>query len=114
MKEYEGSSRGAAVKIIGGMPTDCLCLRACTCVPHFAGPQKTAKKCPRCGQATEKAEGCNKIMCGGCGAYWCWKCGKEIDGYKHFRSGDCILFDEAEILRWGWCVCVLGVVGWWG
>ena len=40
-----------------------------------------------------------QMSCGGCGAYWCWRCGKEIDGYKHFRSGDCILFDEAEILR---------------
>ena len=27
------------------------------------------------------------------------RCGKEIDGYRHFRSGECILFDEAEILR---------------
>lgn len=30
----------------------------------------------------------------------CWRCGKEIDGYRHFRTGECILFDEAEILRW--------------
>lgn len=62
--------------------------------------EKTAKKCPRCGMATQKAEGCNKMACGGCGAYWCWRCGKEIDGYRHFRTGECILFDEAEILRW--------------
>lgn len=30
----------------------------------------------------------------------CWRCNKEIDGYRHFRSGECVLFDEAEILRW--------------
>ncbi|KAI3430228.1 hypothetical protein D9Q98_004825 [Chlorella vulgaris] len=62
--------------------------------------EKTAKRCPRCGTATQKAEGCNKMSCGGCGAYWCWRCNKEIDGYRHFRSGECVLFDEAEILRW--------------
>lgn len=62
--------------------------------------EKMAKRCPKCGMATQKSEGCNKMSCGGCGAYWCWRCGKEIDGYKHFRTGDCILFDEAEILRW--------------
>lgn len=27
------------------------------------------------------------------------RCGKEIDGYRHFRTGECILFDEAEVLR---------------
>lgn len=70
------------------------------------GSQKTAKKCPRCGMATEKAEGCNKMSCGGCGAFWCWRCGKAIDGYRHFRSGDCVLFDEAEILR---CMGGMGV-----
>jgi E3 ubiquitin-protein ligase RNF14 len=31
----------------------------------------------------------------------CWRCGKQISGYEHFRtSGACILFDEAEVLRW--------------
>ena len=51
--------------------------------------------------ATIKSQGCNKMTCG-CGAYWCWRCGKDIsaDGYRHFRSGACILFDEAEVLRW--------------
>lgn len=43
-------------------------------------PQKMAKRCPKCGMATQKDEGCNKMACGGCGAYWCWRCGKEIDG----------------------------------
>ena len=32
-----------------------------------------AKQCPDCGMATEKSEGCNKMVCGNCGAYWCWK-----------------------------------------
>lgn len=33
--------------------------------------QKMAKRCPKCGMATQKSEGCNKMSCGGCGAYWC-------------------------------------------
>jgi hypothetical protein len=37
----------------------------------------------------------------------CWRCNKEIDGYRHFRSGDCVLFDEAEILRCVLCAWVL-------
>ena len=83
--------------------------RAAPCCPATHPPlralpplQKTSKKCPKCGMATQKAEGCNKMACGGCGAYWCWRCNKEIDGYRHFRTGECILFDEAEILRCAW------------
>lgn len=34
-------------------------------------PQKMAKRCPKCGMATQKSEGCNKMACGGCGAFWC-------------------------------------------
>jgi hypothetical protein len=33
-----------------------------------------SRKCPACGMATIKNEGCNKITCGYCRAAWCWKC----------------------------------------
>lgn len=45
-----------------------LAMLAKSCAPRY--PQKMSKRCPRCGMATQKAEGCNKMSCGGCGAYW--------------------------------------------
>ena len=63
--------------------------------------KKLSKPCPRCNMAIERSEGCNKMTCGSCGCFFCYKCGKEIDGYDHFKDGNqCVLFDEAEILRW--------------
>ena len=63
--------------------------------------EKTTKPCPSCGEAVQKSEGCNKMTCILCAALWCWKCGKQVDGYSHFQEGGpCVLFDEAEILRW--------------
>eukprot|EP00887_Chlorella_sp_A99_P000419 scaffold13.g419.t1 len=49
--------------------------------------EKTSKRCPACGTAVQKAEGCNKMTCGGCGAFFCY-------------NGECVLFDEEEVLRW--------------
>ncbi len=62
--------------------------------------QETSKRCPACGMAIQKSAGCNKMTCGNCGAFFCWRCNKEVDGYEHFRTGKCILFDHAEIQRW--------------
>ena len=62
--------------------------------------QETSKRCPACGMAIQKSAGCNKMTCGNCGAFFCWRCNKEVDGYDHFRTGKCILFDHAEIQRW--------------
>lgn len=62
--------------------------------------QETSKRCPSCGMAIQKSEGCNKMTCGNCGAFFCWRCNKAVDGYDHFRSGSCILFDNSEIQRW--------------
>lgn len=33
-----------------------------------------SRKCPSCGMATIKNEGCNKMTCVYCGSNWCWKC----------------------------------------
>lgn len=63
--------------------------------------EKTSKQCPSCGMAIQRSEGCNKMVCLACAAAFCYLCGKQISGYDHFRAGgSCVLFDEAEILRW--------------
>jgi len=64
--------------------------------------EKSSKPCPACGMAIQRSEGCNKMVCGNCNAFFCYKCGKQISGYDHYKAGvgECVLFDEAEILRW--------------
>lgn len=63
--------------------------------------EKSSKQCPSCGMAIQRSEGCNKMVCSACAAAFCYLCGKQISGYEHFRAGGtCVLFDEAEILRW--------------
>jgi hypothetical protein len=49
------------------------------------------RNCPSCGTPTEKAGGCDHIQCTvtGCGAHWCWFCGKESDErriYEHMTT----------------------------
>jgi E3 ubiquitin-protein ligase RNF14 len=41
---------------------------------------KDTKQCPSCQQHTTKIDGCNKMTCSLCGAYWCWKCCQPIEG----------------------------------
>ncbi|KXZ48731.1 hypothetical protein GPECTOR_25g315 [Gonium pectorale] len=65
----------------------------------------TTKQCPVCSMGVEKTEGCNKMTCGYCGSFFCWKCSRVISGYDHFQQpagqpGGCVLFDQEEIDRW--------------
>lgn len=56
--------------------------------------EKTTKVCPSCGQGVERSQGCNKMTCI-CGQMFCFRCGKPVRGYEHFKEGgSCILFDE--------------------
>ena len=40
------------------------------------------------------------MVCGACGAYFCYRCNKAISGYDHFKDGGCVLFELDDILRW--------------
>lgn len=56
-------------------------------------------RCPRCGQAVERIEGCRMVICR-CGTSFCHKCGKKYhDGtcdqtqrFRSYRSGSFLLF----------------------
>ncbi|KAK3141640.1 hypothetical protein QOZ80_4BG0336500 [Eleusine coracana subsp. coracana] len=62
---------------------------------------KDVRLCPKCRMAIAKTEGCNKMVCGSCGQYFCFRCGKAITGYEHFRDeGNCQLFAAREIFEW--------------
>ncbi|KAJ3270436.1 E3 ubiquitin-protein ligase rnf14, partial [Borealophlyctis nickersoniae] len=60
-------------------------------------------RCPRCATPSEKIDGCNKVVCGGCQKPFCYRCGKELkrkSAYDHYGElkGGCYgkLFDEIE------------------
>ncbi|KAI9340479.1 hypothetical protein BDR26DRAFT_350060 [Obelidium mucronatum] len=47
------------------------------------------RRCPSCTMVTAKNEGCNKMACEICKAYWCFSCGKKLSKkrpYLHFTS----------------------------
>uniref|UniRef100_A0A2P2I4I4 RBR-type E3 ubiquitin transferase n=1 Tax=Hirondellea gigas TaxID=1518452 RepID=A0A2P2I4I4_9CRUS len=50
---------------------------------------ENAKQCPRCSRNIEKSDGCNKMLCQGCGVSFCWLCVARLDPshpYSHFNS----------------------------
>ncbi|XP_057448653.1 uncharacterized protein LOC130740160 [Lotus japonicus] len=64
---------------------------------------RDSKLCPSCDMAISRTEGCNKMKCGNCGQYFCYRCNKaidETDPYGHFRDGSCELFPREMIDAW--------------
>ncbi|XP_035681742.1 E3 ubiquitin-protein ligase RNF14-like [Branchiostoma floridae] len=51
--------------------------------------KKYAKECPQCGTHIQKLDGCNKMTCIKCRAYFCWLCGMILhhsNPYGHFNK----------------------------
>ncbi|KAK2373912.1 RING/U-box superfamily protein [Trifolium repens] len=66
--------------------------------------RRDSKLCPYCDMAISQTEGCNKMKCGNCGEYFCYRCNKPLDAsdpYGHFRDeGSCELFPREMVENW--------------
>ena len=59
--------------------------------------ENTSKQCPQCKSWMQKLDGCNKMTCGKCHAYFCWLCLKVLsksDPYSHFNKSNSDCFDK--------------------
>ncbi|KNC48885.1 ariadne-1 [Thecamonas trahens ATCC 50062] len=54
------------------------------------------KACPKCGVATEKNGGCNRIGCAKCSIHWCWLCGISSPTPELIYSHGCGKFEEEQ------------------
>ncbi|CAI0472902.1 unnamed protein product [Linum tenue] len=63
---------------------------------------RVSKICPHCKMAISRIDGCNKMVCGSCGKYFCYLCNKPINGYEHFRDGACELFPTVSSVQQQW------------
>ncbi|KAL6634948.1 hypothetical protein ACP70R_027619 [Stipagrostis hirtigluma subsp. patula] len=54
---------------------------------------RSTRRCPSCGMAIAKTQGCNKVVCDSCGKAFCYRCNRAITSYKHF-GGECGLYDN--------------------
>uniref|UniRef100_A0A0A9XDL8 RBR-type E3 ubiquitin transferase n=1 Tax=Lygus hesperus TaxID=30085 RepID=A0A0A9XDL8_LYGHE len=53
--------------------------------------QTNSKNCPNCEASIEKSDGCNKMVCGKCQAFFCWLCLAVLDRnnpYSHFMDAN--------------------------
>ncbi|BGP43945.1 hypothetical protein JCM10450v2_008157 [Rhodotorula kratochvilovae] len=60
------------------------------------------RPCPKCKVPCLKQDGCNKMVCAQCSAYWCYVCREIIKGYEHFEQrrangSKCPLHDDTEM-----------------
>ncbi|XP_057443643.1 uncharacterized protein LOC130735763 [Lotus japonicus] len=66
--------------------------------------QRDSQPCPSCHMAISRIEGCNKMICGNCGQYFCYRCNKALDKlnpYDHYGDFSCDLFaPKAPIPTW--------------
>ncbi|GAA6058385.1 hypothetical protein JCM3770_006106 [Rhodotorula araucariae] len=60
------------------------------------------RPCPKCNVPCLKQDGCSKMVCAQCNAYWCYVCREIISGYAHFQQkradgSTCPLHDDTEM-----------------
>ncbi|KAL3878211.1 hypothetical protein ACJMK2_030579 [Sinanodonta woodiana] len=58
---------------------------------------KFSKQCPSCGSCIQKIDGCNKMTCMKCRAYFCWICMGHLSNsnpYKHYNTEDSPCFNR--------------------
>eukprot|EP01137_Pigoraptor_chileana_P012307 Opistho-2@64559 len=63
---------------------------------------ENSKPCPSCRTAIEKNDGCNKMECTKCHAYFCWLCMRLVNKskpYEHYAVGKCSgrLFEGVDV-----------------